>query len=318
MRRRKSHPLLEPAAISLIAGGLTIAALDLARRIFRHTQLFCPQRDPVKSWNPADYGIPPERVTQLWIDTPDGERLFAWYMRAEKPIASTLWCHGNTGNITTVADIMPHLLDAGYNILLFDYRGFGLSTGRPSLRGVIDDGVTAAKFHDAIRPPNLPSILYGYSLGGGIAAQVLRRHSFDGLILQSTFTTLPELAKVIWPRLPLHLFTGDIFNTMRIIRRLKIPLLVLHGTEDEVVPCAMAQALYDACPSPKRIYMTAGGLHKDLFTCDGEAIVWAVNQFVADLKPGNGRPALDEDERRPWSFRLSRAKRGIIGPAAQH
>jgi alpha-beta hydrolase superfamily lysophospholipase len=178
-------------------------------------------------------------VQQVWIDTPDGEKLFAWYLRAEKPIASALWCHGNTGNLTSVADLMPHLLDAGYNILLFDYRGFGRSSGRPSLRGVIDDGLTAAKFHDAIRPKHLPSILYGFSLGGGIAAQVLRKHPFDGLILQSTFTTLPELAKVLWPRVPLHLLTGDIFNTMRVIRGLKIPLLVLHGTEDEVVPCAM-------------------------------------------------------------------------------
>lgn len=291
MRHRKSHPLLEPAAISLIAGGLTVAALDIARRVFRHTQLFCPLRDPVKSWDPADYGIPPDRVTKLWIDTPDGEKLFAWYARAEKPIASTLWCHGNTGNITTVADITPHLLDAGYNVLLFDYRGFGLSTGRPSLKGVINDGVTAAKFHDAIRPRELPSILYGYSLGGAIAAQMLRRHSFDGLILQSTFTTLPELVKVIWPRLPLHYFAGDVFNTMRVIRRLKIPLLVLHGADDEFIPCAMAHALYDACPSPKRIYTSEGGLHKDLFTHDGEAIVWAVNQFVAELKPWQGAAA---------------------------
>ena len=98
-------------------------------------------------------------------------------MSAKKPIASALFCHGNTGNLTNVASVMPHMLDAGYNILLFDYRGFGLSTGRPSLNGVVDDGVIAAKFHDAIRPKHLPSILYGYSLGGGIAAQVLRRSS---------------------------------------------------------------------------------------------------------------------------------------------
>src|ERR1041384_1160119 len=86
MRRRKSRPLLEPATISLIAGGITIAALDIARRLYRHIQLFCPEKDPVTSWKPEDYGIPPERVTQMWIDTPDGEKLFAWYLRAEKPI----------------------------------------------------------------------------------------------------------------------------------------------------------------------------------------------------------------------------------------
>lgn len=296
MRRRKSLPLLEPATISLIAGGITIAALDIARRLYRHTQLFCPEKNPVKSWNPSDYGIPRERVTEMWIDTPDGEKLFAWYLRAEKPIASSLWCHGNTGNLTNVAELMPHLLDAGYNILLFDYRGFGLSTGRPSLRGVVEDGITAAKFHDAIRPRHLPSILYGFSLGGAIAAQVLRRHPFDGVILQSTFTTLPALAKVTWPRLPLHLFTGDIFNTLRVIKRMNVPLLVLHGTDDEVIPCAMAHELVDSCRAPKWIYTVDGGLHKDLFTRDGDAIVWAVNQFVQELKIRGAQPSVDEEE----------------------
>lgn len=315
MRFRKSRPLLEPATISLIAGGITIAALDIARRLYRHTQLFCPEKNPVKSWKPEDYGIPPERVTQMWIDTPDGERLFAWYLRAEKPIASALWCHGNTGNLTNVAGLMPHLLDAGYNLLLFDYRGFGLSTGRPSLRGVVDDGLTAAKFHDAIRPRHLPSILYGYSLGGGIAAQVLLHHPFDGVILQSTFTTLRELAKVIWPRIPLHLFTGDIFNTMRVIKRMNVPLLLLHGTQDELIPCSMAHELHDACRAPKRIYTVEGGLHKDMFDLDGDGIVWAVNQFVQDLKIRGAQPSVDEDVepsliRRVWTGGRPRPPRG--------
>ena len=291
-RRKKPHPLLEPAAISLIAGGITIVALEVARRVFRHSQIFCPERKPVKTWNPTDYGIPADSVTPMWIPTPDGEQLFAWYLRAENPIASTVFCHGNTGNITTVAEIMPHLLDAGFNVLLFDYRGFGMSSGRPSLRGVIEDGLTAASFHEQIRPRHLPSILYGFSLGGAIAAQVLREHPFDGLILQSTFTSLPEMTKVTFPRMPLHLVAGDIFNTLRVVRNLNVPLLIMHGTEDEVVPCSMAHELHDACPAPKRLFTVEGGLHKDLFIRDGEGIVFAVNQFVQDLKPRNGRAVL--------------------------
>src|SRR6266852_613943 len=106
MRRRKWHPLLEPATISLLAGGLTLLALDVARRIFRHTQLFCPERKPIRSWNPADYGIPIDRTTTVWIDTPDEERLFGWYLRATNPIASAVFFHGNTGNLTNVAHVM--------------------------------------------------------------------------------------------------------------------------------------------------------------------------------------------------------------------
>jgi len=269
----------------LIAGGLTVLALEVARRVFRHTQLFCPETAPVKSWSPADYGIPVDRVTQERMETPDGELLFGWYCRAETPIASAVFCHGNTGNLTTVADVIPHLMDAGFNVLLFDYRGFGQSTGHPSLSGVVSDGITAARYHDRIRPRGLPSLLYGFSLGGAVAAQVIRHHLFDGLILQSTFTNLPALARAVWPRLPLHHFSGNFFDTLSVIRKLQVPLLVLHGSADEVIPCAMAQALYDACPGSKRMYRVEGGLHKDLFIRDSESIVFAANQFVADLPP---------------------------------
>jgi pimeloyl-ACP methyl ester carboxylesterase len=204
-----------------------------------------------------------------------------------------------------VAEVMPHLLDAGYNILLFDYRGFGRSTGRPSLPGVVEDGVTAARFHDSIRPRGLPSILYGYSLGGAIAAQVLRHHPFDGLILQSTFTSLPEMTRFIYPRIPLHLIAGDFFNTLRIVKKLVIPLLVLHGTQDEVVPCAMAHALHEACPSAKQIYTVDGGLHKDLFIRDADSLVWAVNQFVAQLTPRSGeRAVLDDAQPHRFNFQF--------------
>ena len=174
-----------------LLGALAVAAFDVGRRIYRHSQVFCPDRNPIESWDPADYGIPASAVEEHWIDTPDGEVLHAWYCRADHPRASGVYCHGNTGNLTWSAHVIPHLLAAGFNVLFFDYRGFGKSTGIPTYRGVIADGVTASRFHDRIRPKHLPSVLYGFSLGGGIAAQVIRRHPFDGLILQSTFTSLP-------------------------------------------------------------------------------------------------------------------------------
>jgi len=279
--RRKSTS----GALPLILGGAALAAVDLGRRIYRHTQIFCPERAPLRTWSPADYGIPEHAVEEHWIDTPDGEVLHAWYCRAEKPKASGLFCHGNTGNLTTSADVIPHLLNAGFSVLFFDYRGFGKSTGRPSYRGVISDGITAARFHDTIRPQEIPSILYGFSLGGAVAAQVIRRHPFDALILQSTFTSLPQITRVLFPRLPLHLFAGRLFDTISVVRKLEVPLLLLHGTHDEVAPCWMAHEIHDACPSPRRIYCVDGGLHKDIFERDPDALIRAVSQFIADLPP---------------------------------
>lgn len=285
--RRKKPTLAEVAALPLMVGGAAIAAAEIGRRVYRRTQLFCPETKPVKSWNPEDYGIPAHAVEEHWIETPDGEELYAWYCRAEKPIATGVFCHGNTGNLTVSADVIPHLLAAGLSVLFFDYRGFGRSSGSASLGGVISDGVTASRFHDRIRPKHVPSVLYGFSLGGAVAAQVIRRHPFDALILQSTFTSLPGITKVLYPRLPLHLFAGNFFDTVRVMRQLQVPLLVLHGKEDEVCPCAMADEIFEACQSPhKWIHRIEGGLHKDLFLRDPDSLIWAISQFIAQLPPG--------------------------------
>jgi len=286
-RANKYRGFAEAAATPLIAGGLTFIALDLARRIFRHTQLFCPSREPDKSWNPADYGIHTginrELVEELWFETDDGEMLHGWYCRAEKPIASAVLCHGNTGNLTNMASIVRPLQDSGINAMLFDYRGFGKSTGTPTYAGVVADAITAGRFHDTIRPKHLPSILYGYSLGGAIAAQAIRHHPFDGLILQSTFTNLPDMARATWPRIPLHLVAGNFFDTKTVLKHLNVPLMIIHGSADESVPVWMAHSLYDACASNKRLYLVDGGLHKDCYVRDPDKLIWAVNQFASDL-----------------------------------
>lgn len=281
----------------LVLGGVALAAAELGRRIYRNTQVFCPERAPVKSWDPADYGIPREAVQEYWIETPDGEELYAWYCRAEHPRASMVFCHGNTGNLTTTADAIPHFLAGGINTLFFDYRGFGKSTGRVTYRGVLADGVTAARFHEKIRPKALPSILYGYSLGGGVAAQVLRKHPFDALILQSTFTNLTQVTRHLYPKIPLHLLAGDLFDTVGIVKRLQVPLLVLHGTADETCPCWMGTKIFEACPTPKRVQYIEGGMHKDLFARDPDALIWAMTQFIDDLPRTHRTWSVDEPSR---------------------
>jgi fermentation-respiration switch protein FrsA (DUF1100 family) len=310
VRRKTKNLLLHELANSLLIGGAAILALDLGRRLFRRSQLFCPEREPLISWDPQDYGIPRERTEVLRFETGDGEELYGWYCRSKNPIASALYCHGNTGNLTNPAHAMPYLLDAGINILLFDYRGYGRSTGTPSFSGIVDDGVTAARLHDRIRPKNLPSILYGYSLGGAIAAQVIRRHPFDGLILQSTFTNLPDLARVAFPRVPIHLVSGRLFDTVDFVRHVKVPTLFIQGTADEVCPAWMAQKLYDACAAgTKKLVLVEGGLHKDLFEReDSQELVWAINRFATDLPR---TPHTAQDAPKPAEDLLDRALRYV-------
>jgi fermentation-respiration switch protein FrsA (DUF1100 family) len=280
---RKNPSLVDMLALPLVVGGAVLLAAGLGRRAYRSAQIFKPSRDPEKGWDPTAYGIPAGACEERWIGTPDGERLHAWYCRAQNPVASALFCHGNRGNLTISADVIPHLLRANLNVLFFDYRGYGKSSGKPSYEGVLDDGVTAALFHDTIRPASLPSILYGYSLGGAVAGQVIRRHHFDGMILQSTFSNLASLARVTHPHLPVHLLAGDLFNTLASVRKLQIPLLVIHGTADEAIPCSMAHQLFNACTSTKRKHFVDGGMHNDLFTRDADGLVRAISAFLAEV-----------------------------------
>ncbi len=267
---------------------VVLLLLDVARRMFRVSRLFAPDREPVISWDPEAYGVPAGRTQELWFETEDGEVLHGWYCQADEPIGSALYLHGNTGNLTLTATAIPHLLRSGLNVLMFDYRGFGKSSGRPSLNGIIRDGLDAARLHDSLRPSHLPAILYGFSMGGAVAAQMLHRRSFDGLILQSTFTTLRDIARVAYPRLPLHLLSGGFLDTARVIRELRLPVLFLHGSHDEVCPSWMGQALHDLCPSPsRRMLMVEGGLHKDLFDREPEPMVRTIREFVSGLI-GNG------------------------------
>lgn len=268
----------------LLVGGAALVALESARRIFRLTHLFSPTREPLISWDPEAYGIPRQQAETVWFETDDGEMIYGWYLHAKHPIASAVYCHGNTGNLTYFAESMTRLLEGGISVLLFDYRGYGLSDGRPTLSGVIADTLASARFHDELRPGDLPSILYGYSIGGAIAAQALSRHPFDGLILQSTFSTLPDITRFAFPHVPLHWISGRELDTIAAVRKLETPLLIIHGTADETCPAWMAQALYDACPhSSRQIHMVEGGLHKDLWLRSPDELVWILNRFAAEL-----------------------------------
>lgn len=281
------------ASITTAAATATVGLLELARVLFRNSQLFCPERDPLLTWNPADYGLDPDFIDEVYFTSDKGVRLHGWYCRAKNPIGSMVYCHGNSGNITDAAAGCRALLEGGMNVLLFDYRGYGRSKGRPTMRGVIRDAVAAAKLHEELRPRHLPSVLFGFSLGGAIAAQLAKRHRFDALVLQSTFTNLSDIARIAFPKLPLHLASMGELDTLDVVKSLKIPTAIVHGADDEVAPAWMAEKLYDACGTPHEILLVPGGLHKDLFDRAPEVIVELMCRLVnACGAPPSAEPKL--------------------------
>jgi uncharacterized protein len=253
----------------------------LLPRLLLHSLLYLPAREILQT--PAAAGL---RFADVAPRTEDGEQLHAWWIPATAPtIAHVLLCHGNAGN---VGDRIPHLAllsAAGFDVLAFDYRGYGRSSGRPSEHGTYRDARAAREAllrQDGVDPAG---VLYlGESLGGAVALALALELPPAGLILQSTFTSVRDMARLHYPFIP-RAFVPDAYPSLRLVRGLQAPLLVLHGSDDRIVPVMDGQALFEAAPDPKRIEVFAGAAHNDLITRAGERWIRAITAWATALSP---------------------------------
>jgi fermentation-respiration switch protein FrsA (DUF1100 family) len=230
----------------------------------------------------------PDGGADVWVETGDGERLHGWWFdaQAEATRGQVVVCHGNAGSVRDRLPYAQLLSSIGYDVLLFDYRGYGRSSGRPSERGTYEDAravLSAVLARDGVDPGRL--LLLGESLGGAVALRVALDHPPAGLILQSTFTGVRAMASVHYPFIPRGL-VPDAYPSLRLIRDLRAPLLVLHGARDEIVPLAHGQALYDAAPEPKRLHVFARAGHNDVLGYDGAEWLEAIAGWAGELPPG--------------------------------
>lgn len=228
---------------------------------------YFPEREIAQT--PADFGL---QYRELQFDTADGERLFGWWITTEHthPSGHILLCHGNGGNVGDRLIDADLLCRAGFNLLLFDYRGYGRSTGRPDEEGTYRDAATA---RDALlnQPECDPArvVYVGESLGGAVALALAVQSPPRGLVLQSTFTSLRAVARHHYPVMP-SAVVPDAYPSIRRIGKLHVPLLLLHGDRDEVVPLSEGRALYEAAPEPKRMHVFEGLGHSDLVSAGPE------------------------------------------------
>jgi uncharacterized protein len=224
----------------------------------------------------------PPAFSDVTFAAADGARLHGWWLPArECSRAQVLLCHGNAGNI---ADRVPHgvlLSDAGFDVLLFDYRGYGRSSGRPDEAGTYRDA-RAARSALLRRPAADPArLLYlGESLGGAVALELALEHPPAGLILQSTFTSVRDMARRHYPQIPQGL-VPDAYPSLRRIPGLRAPLLVLHGERDDIVPLLHAEALFDAAPEPKELRVLPAVGHNDLIARAGRSWAEAIAAWTA-------------------------------------
>ena len=244
--------------------------------------LYFPSRTIERT--PADAGL---AFRDLTFGTADGERLHGWWIqRRANALGHILLCHGNAGN---VGDRLLHaavLTAAGFDVLLFDYRGYGRSSGRPGEQGTYRDAraARACLLHQAEVDP--ARVLYfGESLGGAVALELAVAHPPAGLVLLSAFTSVRAMGRQHYRLIPAAL-VPDAYPSLRLISTLRAPLLVVHGADDALVPVEYGRALFVAAPDPKRLRIVPGVGHNDLMSGAGtlvaqEVASWARGAIMA-------------------------------------
>ena len=208
-------------------------------------------------------GDPPSGVEERWITTSDGVRLHAWYAPHPEATASLVWSHGNGGNIDGRGDVLVALAARGFNVLAYDYRGYGKSAGRPTEAGVYLDAEAA---YDSERERGVPAnhiICFGESLGGAVSLQLASRRPCAAVIVVSTFTSLRDVARSHYG--PFASLAGNRFDSVSRVERLTVPFFAAHGDQDAIVPYSLGERLYAAAREPKRFVRVTGAGHNDIF-----------------------------------------------------
>ena len=243
---------------------------------------FRPERmsaDEIKS--------PPEGAESVWFNSTDGTRLNGWFFESQlRPATATIiFFHGNGGNISSVGWIGQRFAKHGFNVLLFDYRGYGASEGvAADEAGLYADGDAAVAFvanKKGVRPEQI--ILYGHSLGTTVAADVASRGNFGAVVLESGFSSASSLGASALPWLPrwLHFLGRNRFESARKLTNVKSPILIAHGDPDYTIPTSEAHLLFASANEPKKLLIVPGAGHV-VFSAAGEQYLSQVEQFMRD------------------------------------
>ena len=261
--------------------GLPVALLLFGLRlglIERHF-IYFPDRDLVGS--PAEVGLPFDEVS---FSASDGVQLHGWFVPGKSDV-TWLWFHGNAGNISHRLHNLRLLHQRlGVNILLFDYRGYGRSEGKPSEQGTYRDAEAALAYLRS-RPDvdNGKIVYFGRSLGAGVAVELARRDPPHALILESPVPSIPRMARLSFPYLPLGPLLSTRYDSLAKIGAIEAPLLLLHGDKDDIIPIKEGRRLFDAASEPKSFYTIQGAGHNDTYSVGGEEYLAALSDFLDSL-----------------------------------
>lgn len=212
---------------------------------------------PPPGGTPSSLGVEGREVT---LRTEDGESLGAWFLPAPDPVGGVVFSHGNAGNIEGRLAAARSLVEMGFSVLLYDYRGFGASTGTPGEGGTYLDAEAAYDWmtdQGGFEPAQV--VAYGRSLGGAVAMELALRRPVAGLMLECTFTSIPDMAARLYPWIPLRWFPGIEYDNLSKIKEVEVPIAIAHSPDDELVPVSMGTDLAGAARAPVQWIDGVGG-----------------------------------------------------------
>jgi fermentation-respiration switch protein FrsA (DUF1100 family) len=247
-------------------------------RVFEYKRVYYPLQRLIP-WD-GELG---KTKQDIYFNSSDGVKLNGWFFPAAtnspRRQLAVVVCHGNGGNVSDLERLCHWLADARVNVLLFDYRGYGRSEGRPGEEGTYRDSQAAYQWLRAAGFAATNILVYGESLGGAMAAELALREPTGGLILESTYTSIPDLGVELYPWLPVRLVSTIKYDTRKKLPKIKVPVMVMHSRVDDLIPFHMAEDNFAVAKAPKLFWEIHGG-HAGA----GEECHVGVEKFLAALE----------------------------------
>ena len=246
-------------------------------RWYERSNLYYPTRK--LHGNPSDLGM---KYEDVYFNAEDGTKLHGWFLPEKNADFTILLCHGNAGNVSDRLMILSILKKIPVQILIFDYRGYGLSQGTPDEKGFYKDA-KAAYNHLIDRGIDQNKIVpFGRSLGVAVATNLCSYAQVAGVILDSGFTSTPDLAAKIYPFLPVKLFMKTRYNSLELVPDINVPKLFIHSWNDEIIPFSHAESLYKAAAEPKKLLKIRGS-HNEAFVESEKDFKKGIKEFLQTL-----------------------------------